>query len=264
MILLVDHIQVIHDTFSADHGQTDSFVEVFDSKDLNRTDLACVGNVCSTACTEVGTRETHETHLSCQFFFASVRKFLQFFFRWIKDLYRSIFPDFLVCLCLDLSKLCLGENAAQIHCDHITAHMESYIIISVCFMHQTADDMFTGMLLHQVKSSLPVDLSSYFTSDLQSHLCMMNNLAVFFLDICHCDLIQCSKITRLSTALRIKSGLIQNDLIALTGFSALENFCGKFFYIYIFVIQFSCFTHAAEPSFCKFKSVKNLFFCPLV
>ena len=58
-------------------------------------------------------------------------------------------------------------------------------------------------------------------------------------------------------------GNLFSILYSLAG-AALENFCGKFFHIYIFVIQFSCFTHAAEPSFCKFKSVKNLFFCPLV
>ena len=131
-------------------------------------------------------------------------------------------------------------------------------------MHKPADNMFSGMLLHQIKSSVPVNLSGNITACFNRFFCIMDDLSIFFMYFQNFHIIQRTKVTWLSAALRIKSGLIQNDLISFTSFSALENFCGKFFYIYIFVIQFSCFTHAAEPSFCKFKSVKNLFFCPLV
>ena len=183
MILVIYHIQVIHDTFSTDHGHADSFMEIFYGKDLDRTDLSCMCDMRSTTCTEIRTRETHKTHLTGKFLFASVGQFFQFFFWRIKNFYRSVLPYFLICLRLNLSKLCLCQNPAEIYCDHITAHMKSHIVISICLMHQSTDNMLSGMLLHQIKPSGPVNFSCYLASGFQRFLCIMNNLTSLFLYI---------------------------------------------------------------------------------
>ena len=79
-VLVIDHIQIIHNSLSTDHSQADSLMEIFDCKDLDCSDFSCMRDMRSTAGTEIRSRETYQTHLSGQFFLASVGKFLQFFF----------------------------------------------------------------------------------------------------------------------------------------------------------------------------------------
>ena len=124
--------------------------------------------------------------------------------------------------------------------------MKSNIIISICSMHKPADNMFSGMLLHQIKSSVPVNLSSHFTVRFDCFFCIMNDLTILLMYFQHFYIIQRTKIAWLSASFRIKSCLIQNDLVSFFTFSAFQNFCSKFFCIYIFIIQFSCLTHCCH------------------
>ena len=58
--------------------------------------------------------------------------------------------------------------------------MESDIVVSVSFVYKSADNMFTGMLLHQVKSSVPVNLSGNITACFNRFFCIMDDLSIFF------------------------------------------------------------------------------------
>ena len=79
-VLVINHIQIIHDSLTADHCQTDTLMEIFDCKDLDCSDFSCMRDMRSTAGTEIRSRKTYQTHLSGQFFLTSVGKFIQFFF----------------------------------------------------------------------------------------------------------------------------------------------------------------------------------------
>ena len=93
--------------------------------------------------------------------------------------------------------------------------MKSHIVISVLLMYKTAYHMLAGMLLHQIKTALPVDLPMNLTSFFQSLVYIMNQLSVFFLNILYFRLSKTSNITGLSAPFRIKSALVQNNRIPL-------------------------------------------------
>ena len=119
-------------------------------------------------------------------------------------------------------------------------HMKAYIIISVSLMDQSAHHMLTGMLLHQIKSSCPIDASLYFCSGFHRLICIMKKFSLFFMHFLYFHIVEISGIAWLSTALRVKSALIQNDMKTFFCFSALQDFgCKFFFYIHLHNINVS-------------------------
>ena len=114
--------------------------------------------------------------------------------------------------------------------------MKAYIIVSVSLVDQSAHHMLTGMLLHQIKSSCPIDASLYFCSDFHRLICIMKKFSLLFMHFLYFHIVEISGIAWLSTALRVKSALIQNDMKTFFCFSALQDFGCKFFFIYIFII----------------------------
>ena len=190
----------------------------------------------SAACTDIHPWKFYDPHLTGELFFASVVDFFQFLRCRIYDLYLRIFPYLLVCFPLDLSKLRLIQRAIQIYGNGIASHMKAYIIVSVSLVDQSAHHMLTGMLLHQIKSSCPIDVSLYFCSDFHRLICIMKKFSLLFMHFLYFHIVEISGIAWLSTALRVKSALIQNDMKTFFCFSALQDFGCKFFFIYIFII----------------------------
>ena len=236
MVLLVDHIQIIQNTFSADHLNTDTFTEFFHGKELHHSDLSGMCHMSSAAGTDIHPWKFYDPHLTGKLFFASVVDFFQFLRCRIYDLYLRIFPYLLVCFPLDLGKLHLIQRAIQIYGNGIAPHMKAYIIISVSLMDQSAHHVLTGMLLHQIKPSYPVNASLYFCSGFHRLICIMEKFSLLFMHFLYFHIVEISGIAWLSAALRVKSTLIQNDMKAFFGFSALQDFGCKFFFIYIFII----------------------------
>ena len=66
--------------------------------------------------------------------------------------------------------------------------MEAHIIISKSFVYQAAYNVLTGMLLHKVKSSGPVNLALNFRSWFQSTVCAVDQLSVLLVNVCDCCL----------------------------------------------------------------------------
>jgi len=190
----------------------------------------------SAAGAEIGSRKTYQTDLSCQLLFTSVGQNCKLLFIRIKNFYRLILPYFSVGFFFDLRKLPFIKNAAEVNGDHIAAHMKTHIIVSICLMYQTAYYVFPGMLLHQIKPSLPVYPAGNFCSRLQFSFHIMDQLSVLFLNICNFCISQNSQITGLSASLRIKCAPIQKHLKALLSFSAFHNLCRKLFYINVLII----------------------------
>ena len=136
----------------------------------------------STAGAYVYSRKRHDTNLSCQFFLTSVINSLQFLSIRISDHNFLILPDSLIHFTLNFCKLRIIQHTIQIYSNHIASHMETHIIITILLMNNTADHMLTGMLLHQIKSSCPIDPALNFGSSLQWLIRIMKKFAVFFVN----------------------------------------------------------------------------------
>ena len=190
----------------------------------------------STTCTYVHSRESHDTNLSGQFFLASVIQSLKFLCSRISDLYFFIFPDSLIHFLLDFCQLSFIQHTIQIYSDHITSHMETYIIITILCMDNTTDHMLPRMLLHQIKTTCPVNLSFNLHTHFQSLVRIMEQFTILLMNLCYLRITQSSYITRLTAAFRIESTLVQNYCVAFFPLSALYNGCCEFFFIYIFII----------------------------
>ena len=235
-VLIVYRLQVIHDSFSADHGDADALPEILHAQEFYRSDLSRIRHMSSAAGTEIRPREFHQTDLSLQFLFASVGKRPQFLLRRIKNSYRTVFPDFPVDFLLDLLKLFPGENAAEINGDHVASHMKAHVIVPIRLMDQSAHHVLAGMLLHQVESPLPVDLSFHFCSRFQRFLCIMDQFPLFLLNVCDSDIVQGTQIAGLPAAFRIKGALIQKDPVALICFPAFRHCAPELLYINVFIV----------------------------
>ena len=173
MILLIHHIQIIQNTFTADHLHTDTIMEFHYRKKLHHSNLTCMCHMSSTTCTHINTRESHDTNLSCQFFLTSVINSFQFLSIRISDYNFPILPHSLIYFPLNFCKLRVIQHTIQIYSDHIASHMETYIIITILLMNNTADHMLTGMLLHQVKTPRPVNFSFNLRTHFQSLISIM-------------------------------------------------------------------------------------------
>ena len=173
MILLIHHIQIIQNTFTADHLHTDTIMEFHYREKLHHSNLTCMSYVSTTAGTYVYSRECHNTNLSCQFLLTSIINSLQFLSIRISNLNFLILPHSLIYFPLNFCKLRVIQHTIQIYSDHIASHMETYIIITILLMNNTADHMLTGMLLHQVKTAHPVNLSLNLRTHFQSLISIM-------------------------------------------------------------------------------------------
>ena len=140
------------------------------------------------------------------------------------DLNRMILPDILICLCLNLFQELFRHFAVHIQRDCLASYVKSHVVIAVFFVDQSADQVLTGVLLHQVKSALPVDLTVHFCSLRDRFPCPMPDFSVFFLYIGNFHLVHGSDVTWLSAPFRVKYSLIQKDLISFLHLSALQHF----------------------------------------
>ena len=87
--------------------------------------------------------------------------------------------------------------------------MEPDIIgLGIC-MNDTADNMLAGMVLHQVKTIVPVNAACHLCAGGQRFSGGMQNDTIFDMGIGYSDIIQRTDISGLSAAFRIKSSPIQ-------------------------------------------------------
>ena len=178
----------------------------------------------TTAGTDIHPRPGYDPHITGQFFLTSVRQRFQFFLRRMSDLNRMILPYILICLRLDLFQHLFRHFAVHIQRDCLTSHVKSYVVITVFFMDQSADQMFAGVLLHQVKSALPVNPAGHFCPLLDRFPRPMPDFSVLFLYIHNFHPVHGSDVTWLSAPFRVKYSLIQKDLISFLHLSALQHF----------------------------------------
>ena len=171
----------------------------------------------------IRSRYGHDADLSVQLLLAAVLQIFYFGLGIHPDIQVLILPHSLIGLLLQLPHLLLGNLSVQVDGQQIASHMKAHIVIAEFSVDQAADNMFAGMVLHQVKPPLPADTSSDFRTRFQlpAHavinlpipLCRIQNRdLLLFCSRCH----QYSPVAGLSAAFRIEAGSIQHRLIFLS------------------------------------------------
>ena len=117
--------------------------------------------------------------------------------------------------------------------------METGIVIAISAMHHAGKDMFSRMLLHQVKSAIIVDSAGDRLPRLQLAVTQMDDL-VLSKSLQHFDIIQITHIAGLSSAAGIKGRSIQPDLPAMFRGRGRLHPGSKFPDVAIFVVKLSC------------------------
>ena len=139
------------------------------------------------------------------------------------------------------------QFTVKVDLDHFT-HVESYILISVQFMDDAGDDMFTAVILHMIKASLPVDHTMHSTVYRQFAVTVVDDPAVTAVYIQYPYVIQSTVICCLTASLRIKRGIFEHDLPVLLSLFTGDYLRVKLPAVNIPVKQFiHFFTHLHSP-----------------
>lgn len=133
-------------------------------------------------------------------------------------------------------------GAAEIDGDHLV-HMEAHIVIAEFLMHQAGVNMLSRMVLHEIKTPLPVNSSMHPASHVQRLVGIMDHYTLFPVYIKHPGIAQGPLVPRLSAAFGIKSGVVQYHLIAFLPLRAAHYYTVKVLHVGIFIKKFIHFIH---------------------
>ena len=156
---------------------------------------------------------------------------------------RYIFHDDLICLFFNFHQFIPCQWSVEINLNDFLSHMKTDIIISICLMDQTRNNMLTCMILHMIKPSLPVDFTADCCSRKNSVFHIMHNFSIFAMHIKDFYSIDCAMIRILSSTFRIECSIRKNSHPSILSLYAFNNFCLKGSLIWIPIKQLIHFFH---------------------
>ena len=116
-----------------------------------------------------------------------------------------------VCCQFNFRGFLLSDFPIEIHGHGLRTDMKTDIIISETGMDQTRKNMLTAVLLHDGKPPLPVNAAVYLHARRQLRIYQVLHLTIPFMHIQHIRHAESAQIRPLSSPLREKSRLIQQN-----------------------------------------------------
>ena len=165
-------------------------------------------------------REGDDAHLSLDGLFAPVLQMGQLLRGGVGDLNRVVLPDVPVGRLLQRPDLVLGELYVEVNGDHVGPHVEAHVVAAVHGVGQAGDDVFPGVVLHQVEAAGPVDLPLHGAPLLQRGGAGVDHMALPFVDLQHLDPTQGAQVIGLAAPLGVEGGLIQDHVPPLPALGA--------------------------------------------
>ena len=152
--------------------------------------------------------EGDDTHLAGEDLFAAVFQMFQLLRSRIGDGDGVVLPDVLVGPCLQLGHLVRGELHIQVDGNDVAAHVEAHIVTAEEAVGDAGDDMFSRVVLHQIKTAGPVDLPLYLAACLQRGGAGVDHPSLTLVDLQDRYSSQGAGVVGLSAALGVKGGLV--------------------------------------------------------
>ena len=196
-------------THTADDFQSGAAFVILGGKNLHHANFSGFLHMGAAACTAVIFPNCHDAHFPFQCLFAAVFQLFQFFFGRISNLRSHIPPDGFVGSSLQHRQVFRRNFCVKVNQNGIFAHVETHVVTAVFAANDTGKDMFAGMVLHQVKTMVPVNMTFHFRAHFQRLIGDMRNDAVFFPNVCHLCAAQRADIRRLSATFGVKVSAFQ-------------------------------------------------------
>ena len=148
--------------------------------------------------------EGHDPHIPFQRLFAPVVDGLQLRSPVELNVDGVVFVKILIGLSLDLQQLLPGNISVEVDGHDVRAHVKSHIVAVKPLTDQPGTDVLSGVLLHMVKPPSPVNGAGDSFPDFHGSVHIVENHAVFFVDVRHHCSVQNAVIGRLSAPLRVE------------------------------------------------------------
>ena len=148
--------------------------------------------------------EGHDPHIPLQRLFTPIVDGLQLRSPVELNVDGVVFIKILIGLSLDLQQLLPGNIGVEVDGHDVRAHVKSHIVAVKPLADQPGTDMLSGVLLHVVEPPLPVDGTGDSFPNFHGSVHIVENHAVFFMDVRHSRSVQNAVIGRLSAPLRVE------------------------------------------------------------
>ena len=148
--------------------------------------------------------EGHDPHIPFQRLFAPVVDGLQLRSPVELNVDGVVFIKILIGLSLNLQQLLPGNISVEVDGHDVRTHVEPHIIAVKPLADQPGADVLSGVLLHVVEPPTPVDGTGDSFPNFHGSVHIVENHAVFFMDVRHSRSVQNAVIGRLSAPLRVE------------------------------------------------------------
>ena len=210
--------EIAEGPLTAQDLQSYALAELLTGEDLHKAHLSCTKNVGAAAGAAVCSREGHDAHLSGEFFFAAVVQRFQGLAGREGDLTGDISKDNGIGFGFCRQALLPGDFGIVVDGDGVRTHVEAHIVTVVISAEDTGENVLAGMLLHMVETPFPVNDTGYSFTNFHVSLNVVENHALFFMDVGHGKTIQCAVVSALPSSFRVEGGAVQSDEKAFFAF----------------------------------------------
>jgi len=165
-VLLVDNIEPFQCLLAAEELHTGAVVELGGGQEFHEADLTAMGYMESTAGTQVHFCKLHQSDLTLDLLFTPIGQGLEGLSVRVENMAGDVTVDSFIGSGLDLHEGRVVQLSAKVDGNDLTAHVEAYIIIAETAVDDAGDQLFPGMVLHEHKAAVPIDLSVDSRADL--------------------------------------------------------------------------------------------------
>ena len=180
--------------------------------------------------------EFHDPHRPGQLLLGAVFYIGKLFGRGVPGFHRDVPADDLIGSAFDLHQIFPGDRAIQIDGHQMAAHVKAHIMIAKLLIDLSHDQMLAGVLLHVVKTPLPVDGAGHFRTYFQRGIAQVEDVLPLLLYIQHIGASQDTQIALLTAAGGVEGSGIQRHCPAALYLFAAGDHRGKIFQMRICII----------------------------
>ena len=97
--------------------------------------------------------------------------------------------------------------------------------------------MLSGVVLHEIKAAIPIDGPVYTAADIQRAVTGVDHSPIPFMHLQNFDRAKGAQVIRLTAALRVESGLIQQNIVSFFALYTAFDYGRKVGQILIFFVK---------------------------
>lgn len=152
--------------------------------------------------------EGNDAHLAGEGLFAAVVQLFQLLRGGVGDEHRFVLPQIAVHGLFQLAELLLVDHGVQVDGNEVAAHVEPHVVTAPPRVGDAGDDVLPGVVLHQVKAPVPVDLPGDPAARLKRAIAGVDHVLSPGVDLKDLHIPQRSRVIGLSAPLGVEGGAV--------------------------------------------------------